>query len=290
MRFQDSGWAVLGCLALLSGPMPAAEVAGQETPPDPNQIVQRMCDYLQSLDRFSFHAEVTDDQVYTDGKKLQFGFSTETFVARPDRLRINAVGDLFDKQFLFDGKTLTLFDVAKKVFASETAPGDIEAALAKADGQLRLRLPLADLTSPRLCEHMAKGQGHALYVGPAKVGGVATDHLAFDRSDMQYQLWVKTGDKPLPIKLLVNQKHLPAAPQWTALLSDWKTSPKFKPDLFTFKTPPTAKQIRFAPPAPVAVTADKVPPAPVEAASSSPSSVTPPAIPPVTPAVTGAKP
>jgi hypothetical protein len=287
MRLQDSGWAILGCLALLNGPVPAAEVAGQGAPPDPNQIVQRMCDYLKSLDRFSFRAEVTDDQVYTGGKKLQFGFTTETFVVRPDKLRVNAAGDLFDKQFLFNGETLTLFDVSQKVYATEAVSGDIEAALAKADGQLRLRVPLADLTSPRLCEHMVKDQGHALYVGPSKVGGVATDHLAFDRADMQYQLWVKTGDRPLPVKILVNQKTLPAAPQWTAMLSDWKTGPKLKPDLFTFKAPPGVKQIRFAAVPDASLTSGKpLPPPPPPEAPPVTQAVTPV----VTPAVTGEKP
>lgn len=285
MRLSHVGRAALGGLVLLSGPVLATGGAEPGTPPDPDRIVQRMCDYLKSLDRFSFRAEVTDDQVYTGGKKLQFGFTTETFVARPDKLRVDAAGDLFDKQFLFNGETLTLFDVSQKVFATEAVSGDIEAALAKADGQLRLRVPLADLTSPRLCEHMVKDQGHALYVGPSKVGGVATDHLAFDRADMQYQLWVKTGDRPLPVKILVNQKALPAAPQWTAILSDWKTGPRLKPDLFTFKAPPGVKQIRFATVPDASRTPDKPLPPPPEAAP-----VTPAVTPAITPAVTGEKP
>ena len=273
MRLKSNSRVALGCLVLLSGPMLAAAAPEKGSAPDPDKIVAGMCAYLKSLDRFSFRAEVTDDEVYTGGKKLQFAFATETFVERPDKLRVDAAGDLFDKQFLFDGKTLTLVDVGEKVYASVPAPGDIEGALAKADGELRFRVPLGDLASVRLCEHLAKGQGHALFVGPSKVGGVATEHLAFDRADIQFQLWVATGDRPLPMKILINQKNLPAAPQWTAVLSDWKTAAKLKPDTFTYNPGPGVKQIKFAPPPP--------PPAAAKTPDSGPA---------MTPAPTGEKP
>ncbi|WP_295445944.1 DUF2092 domain-containing protein [uncultured Thiodictyon sp.] len=240
--------ATLGCMALLSGPGLAATAPTPAPPPDPNQIVAQMCAYLKSLDHFSYRAEVTDDQVYTGGKKLQFGFTAETFVQRPDKLRVNAAGDLLDKQFLFDGKTLALFDAAEKVYATAAVAGDIETALAKADGELRFRVPLGDLSSPKLCEHLGKDQGHALYVGPSMVGGVPTAHLAFDRPDIQYQLWVATGDQPRPVKVVINQKTLPAAPQWTATLSDWNTTQRPPPGAFVFSPPPGVQKIPFAPP------------------------------------------
>ena len=274
MRLNTTSRATLGCLVLMSGPV-LAGAPDKGTPPDPNKIVAEMCAYLTSLNAFSYRADVTDDQVYTGGKKLQFGFTTETFVQRPDKLRVNAAGDLFDKAFIFDGKTLTLFDADQKVYASTPVTGDIEEALAKASRDLRFRLPLGDLNSPKLCEHMGKGQGHALYVGPSKVGGVATEHLAFDRPDMQYQLWVTTGDKPLPMKILVNQKNLPASPQWTATLHDWNTSHKLKPEVFVFTAPPGAQQIAFAPP---------------RAPTKKPAAAAPAETPAVTPAAIGDKP
>ncbi|WP_295389096.1 DUF2092 domain-containing protein [uncultured Thiodictyon sp.] len=278
MRLNTTGRAALGCVALLSGPVLAGAPPAQAAPPDPNQIVAQMCAYLKSLEQFSYRAEVTDDQVYTGGKKLQFAFTTENFVQRPDKLRVNAVGDLFDKQFFFDGKSLTLFDAGDKVYATATVAGDIEGALEKADRQLRFRVPLGDLSSPKLCEHMGKGQSHALYVGPSKVGGVATDHLAFDRPDMQFQLWVATGKQPLPLKIVINQKTLPAAPQWSATLSDWKTNHKIKPGVFVFSPPAGVQKIAFAPP-----------PAPAKPPAAPPAA-TPDTTPAATPEATGARP
>ncbi|MBZ4193095.1 MAG: DUF2092 domain-containing protein [Candidatus Contendobacter sp.] len=252
MQLNKISGMALGSLLALSGQALAAGVPEKETSPDPNKIVQRMCDYLKSLDRFSFRAEITDDQVYTGGKKLQYAFETETFVQRPDKLRVNAEGDLVKKQFFLEGKTLTLYDPADKVYATVEVPADIEGALAKADQELKFRVALADLASPKLCEHLAKGQTHALYVGSSKVRGVSTDHLAFDRNDIQFQLWIALGEKPVPVKILINQKNLPAAPQWTAYVRDWNNAPQLKPGTFAFTAPTGVQKIKFvSPPAPV---------------------------------------
>lgn len=249
----------LSSLVLLSSSTLAAGPPPTEAPPDPNQIVQRMCDYLKSLDRFSFRAEITDDRVYSGGKKLQYAFVTETFVQRPDQLRVNAKGDLLDKQFFLNGKSLTLYNPADQVYATVEVPADIEGALAKADQELKLRVVLTDLASPKLCEHLSKGQRHALYVGSSQVRGVTTDHLAFDRDDVQFQLWIETGKKPLPLKILINQKNLPAAPQWTAILHDWNPAPRLKPGIFTFTAPSGVQQIKFAVSPPVAATLPAAP-------------------------------
>ena len=126
-----------------------------------------------------------------------------------------------------------LYDPADKVYATTEVPADIEGALENADQKLRFRVALADLASPKLCEHFRQGQRHALYVGSSKVRGVITDHLAFDRNDIQFQIWIETGKKPVPLKIVINQKNLPASPQWTAVLRDWKDVYKRQPQVRT---------------------------------------------------------
>lgn len=247
MRSSHIVGSALGSLILLSGPALAAGAPQKEMPPEPDKLVQRMCDYLKSLNRFSYRAEVSDDRVYAGGEKIQYAFELETFVERPNQLRVNAEGDRVNQQFFYDGKTLTLYNPADQVYATVEAPPEIEEALEKADHDLKLRVALTDLASPKLCEHLAKGQRHAFYVGPSRVRGVPTDHLAFDRNDIQFQLWIETGPQPLPRKIVITQKNLLASPQWIAILQDWKVSPSLKPELFSFKAPPGAQKIKFAP-------------------------------------------
>jgi hypothetical protein len=206
-----------------------------------------MCDFLKSQQQFTYKAEVADDQVFHAGKKLQYGIEMETFVRRPDRLRVNAEGDLIDKQFYFDGKTITLYDKDHNVYGSLEVPPNIESALEKANKEFGVRVALTDLASPNLCEHIGKRIKHSLYVGLHKVRGVPCHHLSFDGDEAQLQVWIDAGDKPLPRKAVLTHKELPGSPQWAAYLFDWNFSPQLTDNLFSFTPPQGAEKIKFIP-------------------------------------------
>ncbi|MGO9533966.1 MAG: DUF2092 domain-containing protein [Syntrophobacteraceae bacterium] len=223
---------------------PAATPATPATP-QPEKILQQACDFLKSAQQYSFKAEVTDDRVYTGGKKLQYAFDLEAYVQRPDKVRINAAGDLENKQFFYNGKTITLYDKFENAYAVLDTPGTIDEAMEKAGREYGLRISLVDLAESDTCALMTKGVKHALYVGEGIVRGIKCHHLAFDKDDIQWQIWIDAGEKPLIRKLLINQKKLPAAPQWTAYFTDWNFSPQLADDLFTFTSPQGAAKTRF---------------------------------------------
>jgi hypothetical protein len=226
-------------------PAPQAEKA--ETPaPDPRQVLQKMCDFLKSQQQFSYKAEVVDDQVYQGGKKLQYGVDMETFVRRPDRLRVNAEGDLVDKQFYFDGQNITLYDKDHNVYGVLAVPPDIESALQKASKEFGVRVALTDLASPNLWDFLNKRIKDAVYVGLHKVRGVPCHHLALDGDMAHLQVWVEAGDKPLPRKVLMTGKEL-GSPEWMAYLYDWNLTPQLPDNLFVFTPPKGAEKIKFIP-------------------------------------------
>jgi hypothetical protein len=215
--------------------------------PDPRQVLQKMCDFLKSQQQFTYKAEVVDDQVYQDGKKLQYGIDMETFVRRPDRLRVNAVGDLVDKQFYFNGKTITLYDKDQNVYGILAVPPDIESALSKAHKEFGVRVALTDLASPNLWEIMNKRIKHSIYVGLHKVRGVSCHHLAFDGDKAHVQIWIDAGDKPIPRKVVMTAPQAPGSPEWMAYLYDWNFAPQLQDNLFTFTPPEGAERIKFIP-------------------------------------------
>lgn len=229
-------------------PPPASQGEKATAPePDPRQILQKMCDFLKAQQQFTYKAEVADDQVYYGGKKLQYEIDLETFVKRPDRLRVNAEGDLIDKQFYFDGKTITLYDKDHNVYGTFEVPPDIESALDKANKEFGVRVALTDLVSPNLWELLNKRIKHSLYVGQSKIRGVLCHHLSFDGDKVQLQVWIEAGDQPLPRKVVLTHKNLPGSPQWTAYLSDWNFSPQLSDSLFAFTAPQGAEKIKFIP-------------------------------------------
>jgi hypothetical protein len=227
---------------------PVAQAEKATAPePDPRRVLHKMCDFLKSQPQFTYKAEVADDQVYYGGKKLQYGIDLETFVRRPDHLRVNAEGDLADKQLYFDGKTITLYDKVHNVYGTMTAPPDIEGALGKANKDFGLKVALTDLASPKLCELLDKRIKHALYVGLHKVRGVPCHHLSLDSDGAQLQVWVDAGDQPVPRKIVLTHKQLTGSPQWSAYLSDWNFSSQLADELFAFTPPEGAEKIKFLP-------------------------------------------
>jgi len=247
------------------GPATASPTASAAPPaekapapaPDPKQILQQMCDFLKNQPQFSFKAEVTDDRVYRGGRKLQYGLDMEAFFRRPNQLRINGDGDVESKQLIYDGKTLTLYDQDRNHYGTIEVAGDIDASLDKAGKEYGLQVGLAELGANRLAEHVKQGLTNALFVGESKVRGVPCHHLAFDKENVHYQLWVEAGDKPLLRKVVVTQKKLPYAPQWTAYISDWHFSPQLADNLFTFTPPEGTQKIKFMPMKKAALSAPK---------------------------------
>jgi hypothetical protein len=257
MLLSASGWSAEEA----KGPAPQAAKPEAATP-QPEKILQQACDFLKAAKQFSFKAEVTDDRVYTEGKKLQFAFDLEAYVQRPDKIRINAAGDLENKQFFYDGKTITLYDKSHNHYAVMEAPASIDEAMEKANKEYGLRVSLVDLAESNTCALMTKGVKHALYVGQGLVRGVKCHHLAFDKDDIQWQIWIDAGEKPLIRKLLINQKKLPASPQWTAYLTDWNFSPQLADNLFAFTPPQGVTKTKFVSLKEMAAQQQKAGPAP----------------------------
>jgi len=221
--------------------------AAEEAIPDPKEIFRQSCDFLKNQPQFSFKADVANDRVYAGGKKLQFGMEVKAAFRRPDKLRIDGDGDLDSKLLIFDGKALTLYDKDRNHYASIDVAGDIDAALDKAYNDYGLKVGLAELGSTQLGNRAHKDLVNALYVGLHKVRGVPCHHLAFDRKDIHYQVWIEAGDKPVLRKVVITQKKLPDSPQWTAYLFDWNLAPSLGDDLFAFTPPAGAQKIKFMP-------------------------------------------
>jgi hypothetical protein len=247
MRLYKVWWLLLLGIFLIKPP--ACDAAAQQPTPalDPVAITRQMCDYLKSLKQFSFRTEVTYDQVYEGGKPLQYGLDMQTYVKRPDRLRVSADGDLENKEFFLNGKTITLYDKPKKVYATMEVPPNIEGALDKAHKEFGLRVATTDLASPLLWEHVSKGLENPVYAGLHKVRGILCHHVAFDKDDVYFQVWIDAGDKPLPRKIIFTKKKVEGFLRWTGYVSDWKTSIALDDGLFSFLVPLDAQEIRFVP-------------------------------------------
>ena len=217
--------------------------AARSIDPRADKVLRQMSDYLSSLTEFILRAENTTDETAMAGSKVQFGHTADIYVKRPDRLRANVIGDLENQQFFFDGKSVTLFNKDKKVYATVKAQGELEAALEHARNTFGISAPLADLIYPDAYQVLTKDALFGHYIGLHLVRGVQCHHLLFVHEDIDWQIWIENSQTPLPRKMVITSKWLAGGPQFTALMSYWKTSARLSEDLFVFTAPETAQQV-----------------------------------------------
>ena len=205
-KFKFRIAAVLFALGILSlSATVSTEVRAQAPAVDPVavQILQRMTNYLVSLQQFTVHTQTTLEDLLESGHRVDFDISANVIVSRPNKLRAERRGDLVDQVFYYDGKTLTLHNPSDKVYATEPAPGTIEELLDFARESLGLIVPVADLVYRNAFPLLMQDVNFAKVVDKAVIGGVKCDHLVFSRPGVDFQVWVAADGRPLPYKYVV---------------------------------------------------------------------------------------
>ena len=227
----------------------ATQALSQPPAVDPaaTQILQRMTAHLGSLQKFSVHTQNNLEDELDSGHRVDFDISADVTISRPNKLRAERKGDLVDQTFYYDGKTLTLYNPAEQVYATEPAPGTIEEMLDFARESLGLMVPVADLVYRNAFPLLIQDVTLAVVVGKSVIGGVKCDHLLFSRPGVDFQVWVAEGDQPLPYKYVVTDTGTSARLSISTVMSDWNSSPTVADSRFTFVPPKEAKLISFMP-------------------------------------------
>ena len=83
----------------------------------------------------------------------------------------------------------------------------------------------------------------AKHVGRGVIDGVECEHLAFRDLNVDWQLWVDVGDRPIPRKYVITSKAVGAAPQYTLRIKEWKTDAPVGADAFVFTPPQGANKV-----------------------------------------------
>ncbi len=239
---------LIGGALLATFMLPAAvlaQPAGVEKRAD--EVLKAMTTYLSGLKNFSVKAENSLDLYTTDGEKIQFIGPAQLTISRPDKLYADSSGDLVNQAFYYDGKSLTIYNVATKHYATVPAPATIDEMMDFARDKLDVIAPAGDLLDTRAYERLTQDAKSGRYVGVSVINGVRCHHLAYRATDVDWQLWVREGKQPLPCRYVITTKGVNAAPQYAVQMSDWKVAANAPASLFQFKPPAGAKRIDFLP-------------------------------------------
>jgi hypothetical protein len=235
---------VLAMMVTAAWPHPShAQPAGID--PQAEKLLRRMSDYLASRQQFTLKAESTLEVVLTSGQKVQFDSPATLEVSRPNKLRAHRKGDIVNQEFFYNGKTLTLYSPRENVYATTAAPPTIDETLDFAREKLDIIAPAAELFYKNAAEKMLKESSSGFVVGPSVVAGVKCTHLAFRGAEVDWQIWIEDGDKPLPRKFILTSKKVAGEPQFTVLIRSWDMAPKLTDSEFSFTPPKGAKKIEF---------------------------------------------
>ena len=246
MRALLTSSAIAAALALTPAPLARAKPEPAKPAVDPAAIsaLQKMGEFLRSQQVFSVQARATTDDVLPTGQKIQYLAAIDMKVRRPDRMRIDVSGDRRNERMYYDGKTFTVFGDKGGYYATFPAPATLAELKDVLEKRYAIDLPLADLFYWGTDRDGTAAITAATRIGAANVDGFMTDHYAFRQKDVDWELWIEQGGRPVPRRFVITTIAERAKPQH-ALVMNWDLSPKFDDQLFTFVPPPNAHQIEF---------------------------------------------
>ena len=229
-------------------PAGAAAATASKNAVDPASIqaLKDMGAHLQTLQRFHVSTEVTGERVLADGQKLQHVATAEMDVVRPNKIRALMQSARAEREIIYDGKTVTLFTPAQKYYSTVEFTGTIGDLIAKLEERYAVEMPLSDLFLFGTPAAPLDRIESAMNAGQDFIDDDLCDHYAFRQGKIDWQIWITTGAKPLPRKVVITNRADEARPQSVSLI-DWNLKPKFKDAVFKFTPPKGATKIEIVP-------------------------------------------
>lgn len=225
--------------ALAATDQPAAN------PVDPASIeaLKNMGAHLQTLKRFEVSTELTGERVLADGQKLQHTATADLDVERPNKLRARMHSPRSEREIIYDGKQATLF-TPQKYYSTVKFTGTLGELIARLEEKYAVQMPLADMFLWGTPAASFDKIESAMNAGQDFVGNDLCDHYAFRQANIDWQIWITTGSKPLPRKLVITNRGDEARPQSVTLI-DWNLKPTFKDTVFKFTPPKGATAVEL---------------------------------------------
>ena len=212
---------------------------------DAGKILKAMSDYITAQKSVSISFDSDIEVVTPELQKIQFTSSGQALLSRPDKLRVSRTGGYTDVELVFDGKTVTVLGKNINAFAQTDSPGTVDQLIDGIRDKHNIQMPGADLLLSRVYDDLTADVVDAKHIGQGVVDGVECEHLAFRNAEVDWQLWVETGARPVPRKYVITSKHVTGAPQYTLRIKEWKTDVPVAADAFVFKPPADAKRVEL---------------------------------------------
>ena len=208
-------------------------------------VLKQMAAHKSSLDKVTITGITFTDARLGAGLMVSNSDEVRVSIDRPGSMHISSFNGETKKSLYFHKGELTVYNSTRNLYAQASIPDDIETAAEFALEKLGVEAPLLDLIYKDASAHLLDSNEAILYLtDKARIKGTDCHHLAIRGPEVDVQLWIEEGDRPVVRKIIIMSKWEGGSPRFTANL-DWETSPRFEPGLFEFKAPETAMKIEF---------------------------------------------
>ena len=205
-----------------------------------------MSDVLAKTRSLSLKAESLYDQVESSGVKIKRAVSQEVVLRRPDSLYFRSVRDDGKvREGRYDGKALTIVPEGGGAYARVDVPGTVDTMLDLIQADYQVNVPVADLLYDDLYGRVKDRLLSGVDLGERTIGGEVLDHLSFETTGVDWQLWLERGDRPLPRRLVVTFVNAPGEPEYLTVIKEWKLDPTIEGEMFRFDPPADWRRIEL---------------------------------------------
>jgi hypothetical protein len=209
---------------------------------DSKQILKAMSDYLASQKSMSFDYQSSIEAVTPDFEKLQFVSSGTAVINRPDKLRVTRRGGFADLDISFDGSTFVVHGKNMDAYALVDAKGSLDDLFNDMANE-GVMAPGTDLFSTDTYDLLLQDVTESKHIASAVVNGIDCEYLTFRTPDIDWQIWIESGAKPVPLKYVITTKHVAQAPQYTLEITNFRTGADVAITSFKIEPPADAKEL-----------------------------------------------
>jgi hypothetical protein len=235
---QAQSQATSGAASGTNGPSHAERALG---------LLKPVADKLSSTKTMRFKTESMVEVPAPPGQVINYFFSTEVEVVRPNKLLAKKRGDGPAFDVYYNGHQFSGVDEKLGLYAEMDAPPTLDELIPAVLERTGLYFPFADLLYMDVYGTWTKGLTHAYWVDKSTVAGVPCEHLAFAGPGVEWQIWVGPEEDPLPRRLAVTYVGMERQPRFLVTFSDWDLKSELAADHFEFKKPTGLKAIEFRP-------------------------------------------
>jgi len=222
----------------------AHNTAGHQDP-KAVEVLNNMAAYTASMDRFVITGETRTDARLDVGVIISNSRESQLFVDRSGSLVVSSFDGVDTSEIYIHDGMLTVFSCKHNYYARTKAPENLEAALHFALDEFDVETPLMDFVFADALSHLLDDQDTVIYLtDKSRIRGVDCHHIIVRGPEVDLQLWVEEGDRPVPRKILITSILEAGSPRHYAFL-DWSLQTDLEPAIFEFDAPKDSIEIEF---------------------------------------------